>query len=159
MNDLERLLIERECTRLLYEYGNFVDFVDPMKAARLLAEDCSLVLKFRGQTLRGRSEFERLYQGQKEAQAAGRLLQRHVITNPIIDVKKSDHATGQVRVTLYRAEWDLAQGPCPKVSPVLFIWNDEFVQTPEGWRIRKHEVSEFAFESPEARWPSPPWAH
>ncbi|QQO23710.1 nuclear transport factor 2 family protein [Bradyrhizobium diazoefficiens] len=158
MNDLERLLIEQKCTRLFYEYCNFVDFDEPVRGSGLFTDDGSLVMKFRGKTLRGRKEFERLYQGQQEAQTAGRLLQRHVISNLIIDVKDADHASGQARVTLYRGEWDSKQGPCPKVSPVLFMWNDDFVRTPEGWRIHRHEVSGFDFEAPEARWPDPPWA-
>ncbi|RXG85302.1 nuclear transport factor 2 family protein [Bradyrhizobium zhanjiangense] len=155
MNDLERLLIEQRCTRLFYDYANFGDFDDPVKAVRLFTDDASLILKNRGKTFSGRKEFEALFQNQKEGQLSRKMLQRHVLSQIMIDVKDSDHATGQARVTLYRAEWDLAQGPCPYVYPVIFQWNDEFVRTSEGWKIFTHTVSQFAFQAPEARFSSP----
>lgn len=156
MNDLARFLIEHECTRVIHDYALFVDFVDPMEAARLITDDGALVLKSRSKTLSGRKEIDALYQNQKESQLAGRLLQRHFLSNIMIDVKDSDHAAGRALVNLYRSEWDLAKGPAPMVFPVLFRWEDDFVRTPEGWRISRHVVWPAEFESPEAGW-SNPW--
>ncbi|QQO23717.1 nuclear transport factor 2 family protein [Bradyrhizobium diazoefficiens] len=155
MNDLERLLIEHKCTRLIYDYANFVDFDEPVKAADLFTDDGSLVLKNRGKTLSGRKEFETLYQNQQAGQRSGKLLQRHVVSQVMIDIKDADHASSQSRITLYRAEWDLKQGPCPQVHPVIFVWEDEFVRTSEGWKISKHTVLPMAFEAPETHFTSP----
>lgn len=155
MNDLERLLIEQDCTRLFCDYANFVDFDEPEKTVGLYTDDGSLVLRNRGTTLSSLKEIEALCQSQREAQRAGKLLQRHVLSQIRIDVKDSDHATGQARVTLYRAEWDLAQGPCPRVHPVIFVWENEFVRTSKGWKMFKHTISPISFEAPETRFSSP----
>jgi hypothetical protein len=71
MDNLQMLLIERECTRLICEYANLVDFDEPEKAARLFTDDGSLILKNRGKTLKGRKEFETLYKNQREGQRSG----------------------------------------------------------------------------------------
>ncbi|MCC8982869.1 nuclear transport factor 2 family protein [Bradyrhizobium acaciae] len=155
MNDLEQLLIEHKCTRLIYDYANLVDFDEPVKAAHLFTDDGSLVLKNRGKTLTGRKEVEALYQNQQDGQRSGKLLQRHVVSQVMIDIKDADHASSQSRITLYRAEWDIQQGPCPHVHPVIFVWEDKFVRTSEGWKIAEHTVLPIAFEALEARFSSP----
>lgn len=154
MNSLERLVIEHECARVIYDYALFVDFVDPMKGAGLFTDDGTLVLKNRSQTL-DRKEIDVMCQGQKDSQRAGRLVQRHFLTNMMVDVKDADHAGSRVQVMLYRADWDSAKGSAPMVAPVLFRWEDELVRTPEGWRISKHVVYAADFQSPEATWSSP----
>jgi hypothetical protein len=156
VDTLQTLLIERDCTRLICEYANFVDFDEPEKAALLFTDDGSLILRNRGKVLKGRAEFGELYKNQRAGQAKGKLLQRHVCSQIMIDVKDADHATGQTRVLLYRAEWDVNEGPCPNAHPALFVWDNEFVRTKEGWKIFTHSVSALSFESPEAKF-STPW--
>lgn len=157
MDDLERLLIERECTRLITEYAKFVDYVDPMKAGGLLTDDGSLVLNNRhpSVTMSGRKELDAgVYQKQQEAVFNGRLLQWHVLSNIIVDVKDSEHASSETRVMLFVTDWDSVRGAAPTVKPHIFRWEDEYVRTREGWRISRHTCTPMVFMSPEleARW-------
>ncbi|WP_164935234.1 nuclear transport factor 2 family protein [Bradyrhizobium zhanjiangense] len=157
MNTLERLAIEYECTRALHEYTRLVDYVDPLKAARMITDDGSLVLENRSQTLSGRKEMDAMYKQQSEGMLAGKMLWRHFLSTLIVDVKDSDHATSEATVLLFRSAWDTSKGPCPNIAPEIFQWRDEYVRTPDGWRISKHVVTPFAFKSPEAQFATNPY--
>lgn len=157
MNDLEQLLIEQACTRLVNEYVRRIDTIDTMKGYELFTDDCQLILRNRSKTFNGRKEYEHIAQNQKDGQHTGKYLQRHIVSGIMIDVKDSDHASGSCLVLLYRSKWDLANGPSPVLAPEMFHWHDEFVRTPDGWKYSKHEISPFVYVSPEAQWPTP-WA-
>ncbi|MFK4719302.1 hypothetical protein ABIE89_000402 [Bradyrhizobium niftali] len=157
MNDLERLLIEQACTRLINEYVRRIDTVDTTKGFELFTDDCKLILNNRAKTFNGRNEYQHIAENQKDGQFAGKYLQRHIVSGIIIDVKDSERASGACLVLLYRSRWDLAKGPSPVLAPEMFHWFDDFVRTHEGWKISKHELSPIVYASPEAHWPNP-WA-
>lgn len=156
MNELERLLIERDCTRVINDYLRFCDS-DLMKAASLFTDDATLILEGRSLTYSGRREIDAWFAKQNKAWLAGRLVLAHMASQITVDVKDSDHAAAHALVMLFRSEWDAAQGPCPKLAPVIFDASDELVRTPEGWKMLKRVCSPFTFESPEGKW-SNPWA-
>lgn len=156
MNDLERIIIERDCTRVMNDYGYLCDH-DLMEAARLYTDDSALIQKGRSETIRGRKEIDAWFQKLQDAVSAGKLVLRHVVTQIRVDVRDADHADGHSLVMLFRSEWDTTQGPCPTLAPVMFNADDEFVRTPQGWKISKRVTWPYAFEAPEGKW-STPWA-
>jgi hypothetical protein len=136
MDDVERLLIERDCARLSVDYGRFVDFGQAALAAGLFTEDgiCELSAGRFGGMDEIRAFFEK-----RQAQAS--VVSRHVMTNIAIDVHDADHATGLVYLTFYRVAWD-SDTPAPLGLPsYVGSYADEYRRTPEGWRIASRIAS------------------
>lgn len=157
MNDLERLVVEQACTRLINEFARRIDCENTLRGYELFADDCRLIAHRQKKTMTSRQEWEHIARNQKQGQDVGNYLQRHVVSGIIIDVKDNDHASGTSLVLLYRARWDLKKGPCQILAPEMFHWDGDYVRTPQGWKFSRHEVSDRVFASPEAEWPNP-WA-
>jgi hypothetical protein len=136
MDDIERLLIERDCTRLSVDYGRFVDFGQASRVADLFTEDgiCELSAgRFEG-IGQIRAFFEK-----RQAQAD--VVSRHVMTNIAIHVHDDGHATGLVYLTFYRVAWDRGE-PAPLGLPsYVGSYADEYRRTPAGWRIASRIAS------------------
>ena len=136
MEDLERLLIERECERLVVKYCHYVDHGEASRIADLFTEDG--VWHSAEATMNGVEEIRKGF-GLREANAAR--MSRHVCNNFLVDILDEDHARGCVYLTLYRHDGDPDRKYSPLVGPVLVgEYRDDFLRTPEGWRIQRREV-------------------
>jgi hypothetical protein len=141
MDDLSRLLAERECERLIVEYCRLVDFGQAARIADLFCEDG----EWRGIDLhlRNREEIRTWF---TEREAVTRRVSRHVCTNIGVDVFSDDEARCVSYMINYRH--DRREGepslPVPAELP-KFIGelHDRFRRTPDGWRFasRRVEVS------------------
>lgn len=151
MNDLERLLIEHQCTRLFHEFIREKQYGDLLKAARYFVDDARIFLKNRGQTLDGRKEIDEHYGRLRDETLAGRVLARYFLSALVVDVKDSNHASSHVDVMGIRRFWDVSQGPCPTIAPEIFCWEHEYVRTPDGWKFCHQVTTPKSFESPEAQ--------
>ena len=137
MEDLERVLIERECERLVTAYCHYVDHDDAERIAELFTEDG--VWKSPEATLDGR---EAIRKAMAERQANAGRMSRHVCNNLLIDIVDEDHAEGVVYLTLYRHDGEEGRRFSPLGSPVMVgEYRDRFLRTAQGWRITHREAA------------------
>ncbi len=137
MEDIERVLIERECERLVTAYCHYVDHDDAERIAELFTEDG--VWKSPEATLDGREAIRKAMA--ERAANAGRM-SRHVCNNLLIDIVDEDHAEGVVYLTLYRHDGEEGRRFSPLGSPVMVgEYRDRFLRTAEGWRITHREAA------------------
>ncbi len=142
MDLVERLLIERECERLVTLYCHYVDHGEAARIVDLFSVDG--VFTAPGVvTLSGRGELEEGL-GQRQERSATRTA-RHVCNNLLIDVLDEDNATGVVYVTVYRHDRKKAEsaGAVAPIGLPLMVgeYRDRFVRTDGGWRIAHREVA------------------
>ena len=137
MTDIERLLIERACERLMIEYCHFVDHGEASRIAGQFTDDG--VWTSPENTMTGRAEIEA---GFMRRQKATHRRSRHVCTNVLIDVIDEDNATGVVYLTLHRHD-DRERPDRVRPSEVPDIvgeYRDTFVRTADGWRFSRREI-------------------
>ncbi len=145
MDAMNRLLIERECERLVTLYCHYVDHGEAAKIADLFTVDG--VWRGPGVEMRG---IEEVRKGFCIRQANAARMSRHVCNNLLIDVVDEDNATGTVYLTLYRHDGEEGRRISPLEGPVLVgEYRDRFVRATAGWRFaeRTTKVS-FVQESP-----------
>ena len=142
MDLVERLLIERECERLVTLYCHYVDHGEAARIVDLFSEDG--VFSAPGVvTLSGRDQLQKGL-GQRQERSETRT-SGHICNNLLIDVQDHDNATGVVYVTVYRH--DRKQGEdAGTVAPIglpLMVgeYRDRFVRSTDGWRIAHREVA------------------
>jgi ketosteroid isomerase-like protein len=136
MDDLQKLLIERECERLVTRYCHLVDHGQAARIADLFTEDG--VWASPEATMTGREQIRAGFQRRQDNTAR---ISRHVCCNLLIEVEDADHASGAVYLTLYRHDGDPARRVSPSAAPqVIGEYRDRFERTPDGWRIARREV-------------------
>lgn len=136
MDHLQRLLIERECERLVTLYCHHVDHGEAAKIADLFARDG--VWAGPGVRMQGQEQLRDGF-GAREANAAR--MSRHVCNNLLIEVIDEDHAEGTVYLTLYRHDGEEGRKVSPLEGPVLVgEYCDRFVRTEEGWRFEERRT-------------------
>lgn len=142
MDDLERLLAERACERLIMEYCRRVDFGNASAIADLFAEDGTW--KGTDLFLDGQDEIRRWF---SDRERLTRRVSRHLCVNVIVDVLSPDEAKSLCFLVNYRH--DRREGdqslPVPmEVPKYLGELHDRFRRTPDGWRFAERRV-EVAF--------------
>ena len=139
MNDVDLLLIERSCARLVVDSATFNDQRDWASLAGLYADDGVLV-RPNGQRLEGRAAIEAAY-------AAGPpdRVTRHVCANVRVDVDGPDaaHATTVVLIVSGTRTDDpgVTHGIVPAEHHLVGEFADRFVRTADGWRIAERRAS------------------
>ena len=143
MTELEALLIERACARLVVDYTHQVDFGDAARVAHLFADDG--VWEIGEMRFEGRDALRSMFQGRQEM---AERRSRHVCTNLAIDVEDADHASGLVYLQLYRHDFasdEAGEALAPGGPPVAVgQYRDAFVRTDAGWRFARRRA-EIAF--------------
>jgi len=127
MDHLQRLLIERECERLVTRYCHHVDHGEAAKVADLFSSDGV----WTGPGVR--------IEGQEQANAAR--MSRHICNNLLLEVIDDSHAEGIVYLTLYRHDGEEGRKVSPLEGPALVgEYRDRFVRTTEGWRFEERRI-------------------
>jgi hypothetical protein len=132
MDEREAQHIELACRRLSILYAHMVDFKTYELVNDIFSEDAFLDA---GGPLDGR---DRIRRGMERRNP--KLRSRHVLTNIFVDVLDATHALGTSYLSLYRHIGDesLEDKPIEFVGPAAVgEYEDEFVQTAEGWRIAR----------------------
>lgn len=137
MELIEKLLIERECERLVNRYCHYVDHGEAAKIADLFIEDA--ICRLTRVTMNGR---EQIRQGFQRRQDNTGRMSRHVCSNLLIDVISPVEAVGTVYITLYYHDGE----PGRETSPTdclqkLGEYRDRFVKTDAGWRFARREMT------------------
>jgi uncharacterized protein (TIGR02246 family) len=137
MDDLQKLLIERACERLVTEYCHYVDHGEAARIADLFTEDGVWT---GGQVvMKGR---EQLAAGFAQRQANAERMSRHVCQNFLCRVLDENTAEGVVYLTLYRHDGDPARrfSSLQGQPELVGEYRDRFVRTSEGWRIAERHT-------------------
>ena len=133
MTEIERLVIERACERLVLD---FVDANDRQEYPALVAlfTPKGTITRPSGGALIGHAAILESYQSRSDA-----YITRHICTNIRITVESEDRARGLTYALVYSA---VARRPPEahfgiKAEPRHLIgeFEDVFVRTPEGWRF------------------------
>lgn len=139
MTDLERLVAERACERLIQRFALCNDRKDFDALAVLFAEDGELARPFPPyRRCRGPAEIA--------AEMKATLVDvtvRHVCTNVLVEIEDDGTARGTTYFTVYRQEV-----PPPVEGPLRFAgvvylgeYRDGFVRTPDGWRFARRDMT------------------
>ena len=138
MDELDRMLVERSCERLINEYSRLVDFGEAASVADLFTEDA----RWQGTDLllEGREEIRAWF---TKREGVTRRVSRHVFTNVTVEVLSATEAKSLSYMINFRH--DRAEGddtfPVPMEVPK---WvgeaHDTFRLTEEGWRFSSRLV-------------------
>lgn len=138
MDDLQRLLAERACERLLHEYCRLVDFGEASRMADLFTEDG--VWEADELVLDGREAIRAHF---LKRERVVRRVSRHMVTNVAIDVVSDDEATGLSYFANFRHDRQEGDRSLPQpmeVPKYLGEYVDRFRRTGDGWRFEHHHV-------------------
>lgn len=135
LSDLEVLVIERACERLIYEFFEAIDLRNDAHLEHLFTPDATYARPIDpSNIMSGRDAIVKAF----IARPAGRV-SRHTTSNVRITVESANRARGISRVVL------IAGPDQPEAHPqfgfkadarqLVGEFDDEFVKTPEGWRF------------------------
>jgi hypothetical protein len=132
--ELQRIISEHACERLLYEYARLVDSGRASGIPDLFTDD-GVWTGADGRSMDGRADMVAAFSGRE---ALARRQSRHVITNVIVDVSDDDEATGIAYLINYRhdAADGIAENPSPAGHP-KFVgdYHLRFRRVEGTWRI------------------------
>lgn len=136
MHDLETLMIERACARLVTRYCHLVDGGTASQVADLFTEDG--VWSSPEKTMAGRAEIARGFAARERN--VGRM-SRHICNNLLLDIQNDNAVQGVVCLTLYRHDGEVGRRTSPLTGPALVgEYRDRFVRTEAGWRFERRET-------------------
>lgn len=131
MNNLERMLVEHECGKLMNLYCHYLDHPDPDGFAGIYTEDGMYKPAALPEPMYGRAAIRDWMAAYPKDR-----LGRHFSTNHVVEVIDEDHAAGRSYAVVFR-------DPAPRdgvlssdVTPRSVVeYFDQFRRTDEGWRI------------------------
>jgi uncharacterized protein (TIGR02246 family) len=145
MDDLQRLLIERACSRLVTQYCHFVDHGEASRIADLFTVDG--VWTSPENTMDGREAIARGFMNRERNTAR---MSRHVCNNLLVEVIDENTAAGVVYLTLYRHDGEAGRKVSPVGPPAMVgEYRDRFANTADGWRFSRREIA-LSFVEPKA---------
>jgi hypothetical protein len=138
MDELDRMLVERSCERLIMEYSRLVDFGEAAAVADLFTADA----RWEGTDLLldGREEIRAWFE---KREAVARRVSRHVFTNVVIDIVSPTEATGLSYMINYRHDREEGDESLPVVMEEpkwMGEAHDTFRLTEDGWRFASRRV-------------------
>jgi SnoaL-like domain len=133
--DLEVLVIERACERLIHEFFEAIDLRNDVHLEHLFTTDATYARPIEPNTIMsGRDTIVKAF----IARPGGRV-SRHIVSNLRITVESRDRARGTSRVVLIAGPDQPAAHPQfgfkADARQLVGEFDDEFVKTPEGWRF------------------------
>jgi hypothetical protein len=133
LSEIEVLIIERACERLVLDFVDRSDRQDYEGLAGLFASDAVLV-RPNGESLAGPAAILKSYQ----SRPAGRIT-RHICTNIRVTVISPERARGISYAVVYSASANEPPeshfGVKAEARHMVGEFEDEFVRTPQGWRF------------------------
>ncbi|WP_230535968.1 nuclear transport factor 2 family protein [Streptomyces sp. OUCMDZ-3434] len=109
---VERMLAERECERLIVEFGRRLDLGDPADVAELCTEDAVWEWPAGERRIEGREGLRAYFAGRPSDR-----LSRRVASNILVTVTSPDTATATSYFTTYRVDGHTSP-PCPSPATV-----------------------------------------
>jgi uncharacterized protein (TIGR02246 family) len=139
VNELDVLLIERACLRVIVDSATFNDRKDWRALAALYTDD-GVVVRPNGQRLEGRAAIEAAY-----AAGSPDRVTRHLCSNMRVEVDGPDAARVTTAVLIVSGsrsdDPDVAFGVVPSERHVVGEFADRLVRTEDGWLIAERRAS------------------
>ncbi|MBW1848635.1 MAG: nuclear transport factor 2 family protein [Deltaproteobacteria bacterium] len=136
MDIAEKMIIERECERLVTLYCHYVDHGKAAKIAELFTEDG--IWKSPEITMTGHNQIRAGFQHRQDKKER---MSRHVCNNLLVDIVSEKEATGTVYVTLYRHDGKEGRSFSPLDGPEMVgEYRDHYLKTEDGWLITSRKV-------------------
>ncbi|MCY1354031.1 SnoaL-like domain protein [compost metagenome] len=130
MTELDRLVIEQACRRLITAYCLAADHNDCDGFLAAFSQNARWV-RPTGGAIEGHAALRAFFLSRPPNATV-----RHVATNELIEVNDADNARGISYATVYRHSGDGGiPGPAEALQS-LIEYRDEYCRTPDGWRIR-----------------------
>jgi hypothetical protein len=129
MDDLARLLIERECAQLPLLFAKHADSGDHEAIAQLFTEDCIFARPFQPEyPFHGRAAVQGVFRNRPP------ILVRHMVTNIMVEVLSETEARGTNYLAMLSSH---ASTVPPQEAGGLYVggFEDEYVKTPQGWKF------------------------
>jgi hypothetical protein len=134
LDEIQTMLAERACERLMYLYAQAVDFGEASKIADLFTEE-GVWLGADGRGMNGRGE---IHAAMSRRQGLTRRQSRHVITNVLVNIESPTSANGVAYLQNYRHDSDtgIAEKPAP-AAPPKFVgeYHLKFARVDDTWLI------------------------
>jgi hypothetical protein len=145
MDDLQRLIIERACERLVHSYAIRIDAYDYDGFMELWA--VSGVWNMLGKVMAGLPAIRAGLEARED-----HLICRHFVTNTVVDAIDENRAKGFCYTLAFRARHARGKAPAQMETPQFIIeYRDEFVRDPaRGWLFARRDISA-SFESKPGR--------
>lgn len=135
MTENERQAIELACTRLVNAFAIYSDTGRYDELAALFTEDGRYARPTDPDNfIEGRANLLAAFKSRPQNR-----LTRHLVTNTLVEVTSATTARGISYVTQYAGTTDnkaATHGWQANPSQLVGEYSDEYVLTPEGWRIR-----------------------
>lgn len=139
MDEMDVLLIERACERVIVDSATFNDRREFAALAGLYTTD-GVVVRPNGQRLEGRAAIEEAY----AAGPSGRVT-RHLCSNVRVEVDGPDAARATTMVLIVSGQRsddpDVTLGVVPGERHLVGEFADRLVRTEEGWRIAERHAT------------------
>ena len=138
MDELQSLLIERACSRLVLLAAEHADQHRAAEFAALFVPE-AVLSRPNAEPLRGCEAIHAAY-----AQRPASRFTRHVVTNIRVEVLSATEARAASLVLLWAGSTDDEPGPRGRpaqAGQVLGEFDDRFTLTPDGWRIASRRAS------------------
>lgn len=135
MDDLARLLIERECARLPLLFALHADQGDHAALAALFTQDCVFARPFQpDHPFHGRDRVQAIFRDRPP------ILVRHIVTNVLVDVVNADEARGTNYLAMLSSH---AAVTPPQEAGGLYVggFEDRYVRTADGWKFASRKGS------------------
>jgi SnoaL-like domain len=134
-SDLETLVIERACERLIYEFFEAIDTRNDHHLTNLFIAECTYARPIEPNTIiSGIENVVKAFVARPRGRAS-----RHICSNVRITVESATRARGNHRVVLVSGPTDAPAHPQfgfkADERQLIGEFDDEFVKTSEGWRF------------------------
>lgn len=141
MDDLQRLLIERACERLVNVYANRIDAYDHDGFMQLWSD--APVWNVLGTEWRGLDGIRAGLEMRDQT-----MICRHLVTNIVIEAIDADHARGCCYAIAFRALNARGKAPTQMDEPQFIVeYHDNFLRLPQrGWVFSRRDITA-AFEN------------
>jgi hypothetical protein len=134
VSDLDRLVTEAACRRLVVAVAEYVDAGEAGRIADLFTDDGEFAMPARDVRLVGHDALRAGF-GVREAMQR---TSRHICGNIVVTVDGPDRATGSSYLLAFVHDGPPDGQPLPMDGPAdLDDVHDEYVRTGDGWRIAR----------------------
>lgn len=131
MDDIQKLVIEQACRRLVLEFAKYNDDWDHEALAALFVEDCEFARPLDPDLpYFGREKLHALFRDRRPRRT------RHVMTNILITVVSETEARGNSYVTMLSSADATGKGPREGEGIFVGAFDDVFVRTEAGWKFK-----------------------
>ncbi len=148
MEDLERVLIEKRCERLVNQFHHLFN-KELSLVTELFAENG--ILDFGGwKPGPDKAEMKKALRGGSRNMLRGKEVVLNTMSNIVVDAIDEDHAVGMSYDTMWETPYpddEFAGRPAPMRRPKFMVrWTDDFVRENGEWKfaLRKSEMTFYA---------------